>query len=196
MREAFLQAQTRGTFFEEISIFIESEIKRVVNEYFPQNVEDFVYANMRRIMSKKPMWFPLEPMHCLLCVDKLADCRIIPGEASNCCTCKEMAVCVECMLRHYWENSESNRKSYAVCPQCRGEFTLSSLIYVNYELNSPSSQRTPQILQSSQQELIIPKSVTISKRSQHRNQRSSNTIIRTPPSQSHLPSSQEGKNKN
>jgi hypothetical protein len=132
MRDAMLQAQTRSTFFEEISNFLESEIKVIVRENFPQNVEDFVSTQLCRITSKPPMWFPMNAMTCQLCIDRTADCRLMPGR-ENYCKCKDMGVCVQCMLRHYWVNSDRNRKSFATCPQCRGEFTLSDLLYVSYE---------------------------------------------------------------
>ena len=116
------------------------------------------------------MWFPMEPFRCLLCIDKMSDCRIIPGDSETTCSCKEMAVCIECMLRHYLENSDCSRKSFAVCPKCRGEFTLNSLILVKYEPIQISNKKIPRDSVSPS----LAKSITISKKTMRQSKQHSN----------------------
>ena len=167
LREALLQTSTRAAFSEEVLAFLDSEVKLIVEHNFPQNVEEFVFHNLRKIKEKPPFWFPLDPVECILCVERTSDCRLLPGTSEVFCTCKEMPVCVECMLRHYWENSDCNRRSFAVCPQCRGEFPLSSLIHVRYESRTATPTGRPfSIVGLSEQDspLIIPSSVVVGKR--------------------------------
>ena len=133
MEDAIAQTQARAAASDEVPDLLESAVKSTMEQIFPQNVEAFVVQNLSKIKGKSPLWFPLEPEECSLCLERVSDCRLLPGSSEGGCTCKEMPICVECMLRHYWENSNGNTRSFAVCPQCRGEFRLSCLIHVRYE---------------------------------------------------------------
>jgi hypothetical protein len=180
LKEALSLASTSAALpEEEVLARLESQVKLIVEHNFPQNVEMFVSQNLQKIKEKPPFWFPLEPVQCIICVEQVSDCRLLPGNSEVFCTCKEMPVCVECMLRHYWQNSECNRKSFAVCPQCRGEFRLSNLVHVQYEswnapsaplaLSAPSAPSEPSL---SEEQEPPPKDSTLKRRKQQKTRRS------------------------
>ena len=161
MKESVTLSRSKVANFEDVSGLLEYEIKSIIREHFPQNVEDFVRTNLLNLKSKKPMWFPLPPSSCQICFVDQADCRIMPGDSKLGCSCKDMGICMECMLRHYWVNSDKNRKSFATCPTCRGEFSLRDILYVKYENMEAARERDGKKVTVT---WGIPKSTAIEKR--------------------------------
>ena len=54
------------------------------------------------------------------------------------CSCKGgMRYCLSCLANHYWNDTNHCKKSYARCPQCRGEFCMRDISFVEY-IPSPS----------------------------------------------------------
>lgn len=49
------------------------------------------------------------------------------GESRS-CTCKDLCVCLECLLRWYWQSSESLKKASGQCPSCRAPFVLEDIV--------------------------------------------------------------------
>jgi len=40
------------------------------------------------------------------------------------CSCKDVKWCAQCVLQHYWHDSQGGLKSFARCPTCRAEFCM------------------------------------------------------------------------
>lgn len=65
------------------------------------------------------------------------------------CRCVSFSVCLDCLLKWYWESSEQLRKSFAECPTCRAEFHLEDIVPV-YAPQSSAAVETPATPNASQ----------------------------------------------
>lgn len=125
------------------------KLLRDVQRTVPRRQEDFVRAAKRLIGStrKTPLYHPNAGKTCTLC--DTAKCFVMlhsplhacarraeepkrrrPHAASNerPCSCREFAVCIDCLLRWYWESSQALTKTFAQCPLCRAEFQLEDIV--------------------------------------------------------------------
>ena len=44
------------------------------------------------------------------------------------CSCREFSVCIDCLLKWYWESSQALTKTFAQCPLCRADFQLEDIV--------------------------------------------------------------------
>lgn len=150
------------------SILIDSRRRMLkqVSCCLPRSVDDFVRTTKKRLAEAHPtaLYHPNAKQMCTVCderrcnvllystrprQDRVADLRSFifsrsrqrPEEVPRACTCKELCVCLDCLLKWYWESSEALQKSFAKCPNCRAEFHIEDIfpIYEGPVLASSSS---------------------------------------------------------
>ena len=121
----------------------------------------------RRVQLDSTLSEPLSPSETLQCNQDdrvlLESCNFAP------CSCKTITHCIKCMIKEYWISSERFRYSCAICPFCKGYFTLKDVIRVRYELLPAHHQQ-----QQQQQQTSCPSTDTQEQQQQRQQQQQQN----------------------
>ena len=103
---------------------------------FPQSVGQFVTAMRSEIerMQPNPMLYPTNNGKCSMCMERDVDVRLHRRKPSTeaPCRCVQLLLCIDCLLRWYWESSEQLKKSFATCPTCRASFQLEDIVRIHW----------------------------------------------------------------
>lgn len=90
------------------------------------------------------MIFPTEQAKCSICTENTVDVRL--HKQRQCddepCRCIQFLMCLECLLRWYWESSEQLQKSFSTCPTCRATFRLEDIVRVHWPFDTKSSVKS------------------------------------------------------
>jgi hypothetical protein len=108
-----------------------------LDRLLPQSVDAFVAKTREAIERAQPhpMIYPTEQAKCSMCTEATVDVRLHKQHVSADevpCRCIQFLVCLDCLLRWYWESSEQLHKSFSTCPTCRTLFRLEDIVRVHW----------------------------------------------------------------
>lgn len=139
---------------DQIISDVRKKFWKEANRAVPLTEDSFVQNTKRLICAsrKTAMLHPHAGKDCVLCDS--AKCYVAMHASDDCrhssianllieagivsadsqtrrCSCHEFSVCIDCLLKWYWENSNQLQKSFAQCPLCRGEFHLEDIVPIH-----------------------------------------------------------------